>query len=204
MLPVGKSDEHLAFPGTLTLSAETLGRLWTEIGESVARAGVRKLVLFNSHGGQPQVMEIVARDLRVRLGMLAVAYSWYAAGVPPGLFADEEVRLGIHAGAIETSMMLHLRPDLVRMDARGRLRAADGRDGGARLSPPVADRARQARLAGAGPAPGRAPAAMRPTPMPSAAARWSSTPRRRWSSCSPRSTAIRSRISGPTRAPPKP
>ena len=83
LMPVGKSDEHLAFPGTLTLSAETLARLWTEIGEAVARAGVRKLVLFNSHGGQPQVMEIVARDLRVRLGMLVVAYSWYAGGLPP-------------------------------------------------------------------------------------------------------------------------
>jgi creatinine amidohydrolase len=116
MLPVGKSDEHLAFPGTLTLSAGTLARLWTEIGESVARAGVRKLVLCNSHGGQPQVMEIVARDLRVRLGMVVVAYSWYAAGIPPGLFAPDEVRDGIHAGAIETSIMLHLRPDLVHMD----------------------------------------------------------------------------------------
>jgi creatinine amidohydrolase len=115
-MPVGKSNEHLAFPGTLTLSAKTLIRLWTELGEAVARAGVRKLVLFNSHGGQPQVMEIVARDLRVRLGMLVVAYSWYAAGVPPGLFPDHEVRYGIHAGAIETSMMLHLRPDLVRME----------------------------------------------------------------------------------------
>jgi creatinine amidohydrolase len=116
MLPVGKSNEHLAFPGTLSLSAETLARLWTEIGESVARAGVRKLVLFNSHGGQPQVMEIVARDLRVRLGMIAVAYSWYSAGIPPDLFPEAEVRDGIHAGAIETSMMLHLRPDLVQMD----------------------------------------------------------------------------------------
>jgi creatinine amidohydrolase len=116
MLPVGKSDEHLAFPGTLTLAAETLARVWTEIGESVARAGVRKLVLFNSHGGQPQVMEIVARDLRVRLGMVVVAYSWYLAGVPAGLFPDQEVRDGIHAGAIETSIMLHLRPDLVQME----------------------------------------------------------------------------------------
>jgi creatinine amidohydrolase len=116
MMPVGKSTEHLAFPGTLTLSAETLARLWTEIGESVARAGVRKLVLFNSHGGQPQVMDIVARDLRVRLGMMVVAYSWYAAGIPPGLFPEAEVRHGIHAGAIETSMMLCLRPDLVRME----------------------------------------------------------------------------------------
>ncbi len=116
MMPVGKSTEHIAFPGTLTLCAETLIRLWSEIGESVARAGVRRLVLFNSHGGQPQVMEIVARELRVRLGMLVVSYSWYTAGIPPGLFPEEEVRHGIHAGAIETSMMLYLRPDLVRMD----------------------------------------------------------------------------------------
>ena len=116
MLPVGKSNEHLAFPGTLTLSAETLIRLWTEVGECVARAGVRKLVLFNSHGGQPQIMDIVARDLRVRRAMMVVAYSGYAGGLPAGLFDEAEVRHGIHAGAIETSMMLHLRPDLVRMD----------------------------------------------------------------------------------------
>ena len=133
-MPVGKSNEHVAFPGTLTLSAETLIRLWTELGEAVARAGVRKLVLFNSHGGQPQVMDIVARDLRVRLGMLAVAYSWYAAGVSPGLFPDHEVQYGIHAGAIETSMMLHLRPDLVRME-----RAAN-------FVPPMAEMAGDYRL----------------------------------------------------------
>src|SRR6185369_1773260 len=65
---VGKSNEHGAFPGTLSLSAETTIRLWTEIGESVARAGVRKLVIFNSHGGQPAIVDIVAVDLRVRLG----------------------------------------------------------------------------------------------------------------------------------------
>lgn len=116
MLPVGKSNEHLAFPGTLTLSAETLIRVWTEVGECVARTGIKKLVLFNSHGGQPQVMDIVARDLRVRHGMMVVAWSWYAGGLPPGLFDEAEVRHGIHAGAIETSMMLHLRPDLVRMN----------------------------------------------------------------------------------------
>jgi creatinine amidohydrolase len=122
MLPVGKSNEHLGFPGTLTLSAETLIRVWTEVGESVARADVRKLVLFNSHGGQPQIMDIVARDLRVRLGMLVVAYSWYAGGLPSGLFDQDEIRHGIHAGAIETSMMLHLRPDLVRMDLAAEFR----------------------------------------------------------------------------------
>jgi creatinine amidohydrolase len=139
-MPVGKSDEHLSFSGTLTLDAETLRRLWTEIGAGVARAGIRKLVLFNSHGGQPQVMEIVARELRVRHRLVTVAYSWFAGGVPPGLFGDDEVRHGIHGGAIETSMMLHLRPDLVRMDeaADFRSRALDLACGNTLLGPTAA------------------------------------------------------------------
>ena len=111
---VGKSNEHGAFPGTLTVTAETLIRVWTEIGESVARAGVRKLVILNSHGGQPQIMDIVARDLRVRLDMFVVTLSYWGVGVPDGLFPDAELRHGIHGGSAETSIMLYLRPDLVR------------------------------------------------------------------------------------------
>ena len=113
---VGKSNEHLAFPGTLTLSAETLTRLWTEIGESVARAGVRKFVMLNSHGGQPQIMDIVARDLRVRLGMFAVAANLSGLNAERGLFGPVEAKHGIHAGASETSQMLHLQPGLVHME----------------------------------------------------------------------------------------
>jgi creatinine amidohydrolase len=115
-MPVGKSNEHTAFPGTLSLSAETLIRLWTEIGESVARAGVKKLVIFNTHGGQPQIADIVARDLRVRHGMFVVTANGYGLGKPPGLFPAEELKHGIHGGTVETSIMLHLRPDLVRTD----------------------------------------------------------------------------------------
>ncbi len=113
---IGKSTEHVRYPGTLTLSAETLIRVWTETGESVARAGLRRLVFLNAHGGQPQVMEIVCRDLRVRLGMLAVATSWASAGFPDGLVDEAERRHGIHGGTVETAMMLHLRPDLVAME----------------------------------------------------------------------------------------
>jgi creatinine amidohydrolase len=113
---IGQSAEHLAFPGTLTLSAETVIRTWTEIGESVRRAGVRKLVLVTSHGGNVAAMEIVARDLRVRLGMLAVTVGWHRFGYPDGTFAAEERRHGIHGGDIETSLMLAGRPDTVRMD----------------------------------------------------------------------------------------
>lgn len=112
---VGKSNEHLRSPGTLTLTAETAIRAWSEIGESVCRAGVRKLVMVNSHGGNVDVISIVARELRVRLGMLAVACQWSRLGSPAGLYTAEESAVGIHAGDMETSMMLHFRPDLVDM-----------------------------------------------------------------------------------------
>jgi len=113
---IGQSDEHVAFPGTLTLSAATAIRAWTEIGESVARAGVKKLVLITSHGGNVSAMEIVARDLRVRLGMLAVTVGWHRFGYPEGTFDAEERRHGIHGGDIETSLMLAGRRDTVRME----------------------------------------------------------------------------------------
>ena len=112
---IGKSNEHLSFPGTLTLSAETAIRAWTEIGESVRRAGIRKLVIVTSHGGNVDVVGIVARELRVRHGMLVVKCAWSTFGTPPGLYTPEEEAVGIHAGDMETSLMLHFRPDLVQM-----------------------------------------------------------------------------------------
>jgi creatinine amidohydrolase len=112
---IGKSNEHLRSPGTITLSAETAIRAWTEIGEAVHRAGLRKLVMANSHGGNVEVIGIVARDLRVRLGMLVVSCSWARLGSPQGMYTDEEAAVGIHAGDMETSMMLCFRPDLVDM-----------------------------------------------------------------------------------------
>jgi creatinine amidohydrolase len=115
---VGKSNEHIRFPGTLTLSAETLMRVWMEIGESVARAGLKKLVLFNSHGGQVSVMDIVARDLRTRCDLVVFSANWYTLPLGEqvmGQFTPEEHRFGIHAGDMETSMMLALRPQFVDM-----------------------------------------------------------------------------------------
>lgn len=119
---VGFSPEHAAFPGTLTLKAETLIRLWTEIGECVAASGVKKLVLFNAHGGQVGLMDVVGRDLRQRCGLLVYSVNWY--GLPlldaqgkdvNALFDAREHRFGIHAGDIETSMMLALCPQQVDM-----------------------------------------------------------------------------------------
>jgi creatinine amidohydrolase len=114
---VGKSTEHIRFPGTLTLSAETVIRLWCEIGESVARAGVRKLVLFNSHGGQVSLMDIVARELRTRCDMLCYSVNWYNLPLDEAnrQFSAGEHRFGIHAGDVETSMMLALAPQRVDM-----------------------------------------------------------------------------------------
>lgn len=114
-LPVGKSDEHSGYPGTLTLSAATLMAMWADIGDSVARAGVRKLILLNSHGGQIAPMDIVVREMRRRHGMIAVAASWFAMGLPEGLFSPQEDRFGIHAGDMETSVMLALHPGHVQM-----------------------------------------------------------------------------------------
>ena len=81
---IGVSAEHLAFPGTLTSSAATAIAAWTELGDSLARAGLRKLVLVTSHGGNVAAMETVARDLRARLGMLAVTVGWHRFGYPDG------------------------------------------------------------------------------------------------------------------------
>jgi len=113
---VGVSAEHLGYPGTLTLSAATAIKAWTEIGESLARAGLRKLLLVTSHGGNVAAMELAARDLRTRLGMLAVTVGWHRFGYPEGTFSGEERRHGIHGGDIETSLMLAAMPDTVRTE----------------------------------------------------------------------------------------
>jgi len=115
---VGKSNEHARFPGTLTLGADTLIRVWTEIGACVALAGVRKLLLFNAHGGQAGLMDIVARDLRARHDLIVYSSNWYDLPLScevTGLFSATEHRFGIHGGDIETSMMLAAQPAAVDM-----------------------------------------------------------------------------------------
>jgi creatinine amidohydrolase len=124
MQSVGLSVEHVRFPGTLTLSPETLIAVLTEIGRSVARAGVRRLVIFNSHGGQPQVVDIVCRRLRADT-MFAVNCMASHLGLPHGIvLSRDEQRHGFHGGLVETSLMLHLRPDLVRMEHAADFRSA--------------------------------------------------------------------------------
>jgi creatinine amidohydrolase len=137
LVAVGKSNEHLWAAGTLTLTAETALRAWTEIGLSVARAGVRKLVVLNSHGGNVDLISIVARELRVRAGMFVLRSGWSAGGAPEGLLSERERLFGIHGGDAETSLVLHFRPETVDMAAARDFRSSAE---GAALSPigPVA------------------------------------------------------------------
>ncbi len=87
--PVGKSDEHDAFPGTLTLTTGTALAAWTEIGAGIARTGCRRLVVVTSHGGNSALIDLVAGELRARHGMVAVTTSWSRLGYPDGLFPPE-------------------------------------------------------------------------------------------------------------------
>ena len=113
---IGKSNEHISSTGTLTFDWQTAIKAWIEIGESLHRAGIQKMIIINSHGGNAALIDIVAVELRVRFDMLVVATSWTKFGEPDGLFSDHEKTYGIHGGDIETSLMLALRPDLVDMD----------------------------------------------------------------------------------------
>jgi creatinine amidohydrolase len=116
-LEVGDSLEHTGFPGTLSAGAEALLALWLDVAAGVARAGVRKLVLFNSHGGQSALARLAVLRMRSRHGLLAARADTFAFGAPPGLFDADELAHGLHGGEVETSLMLHLRPELVRRDA---------------------------------------------------------------------------------------
>lgn len=114
---IGISTEHTDYPGTLTLAPGDALKDWLLIGESVARVGIRKLVMVSSHGGNSAAMTIVAQQLRAKYGLLAVTTGWSRFGAPEGLFPEEELRHGIHGGAVETSIMLARYPDQVRKQA---------------------------------------------------------------------------------------
>src|SRR6202022_2233010 len=112
--PVGISTEHVDYPGTLTLPTDVALKSWMALGESVARAGLKKLVMVTSHGGNSAAMTLVAQDLRAKYGLLVVTTGWSRFGVPEGLFSAEELRHGVHGGAVETSIMLARFPQHVR------------------------------------------------------------------------------------------
>jgi creatinine amidohydrolase/Fe(II)-dependent formamide hydrolase-like protein len=115
VMPYGKSTEHEAFAGTISLSAATLIAVMHDLARSVARAGFRRLAFLNGHGGNVAVIDAAARDIRAQTGLMTFC-------LHPSLFVDapfeisaDERRFGIHAGEIETSLMLRIAPELVNM-----------------------------------------------------------------------------------------
>ncbi|TCL69620.1 creatininase family protein [Rhizobium sp. BK251] len=117
--PVGYSIEHMDVPGTKSLAFDEAVRRWLAIAEGLHRAGIRKLVMLNAHGGNSPLMTIVATEARVRFGMLVVATSWTRFGVPEGVISPEDKAIDIHGGDIETSIMLALHPEQVDMSKAG-------------------------------------------------------------------------------------
>jgi len=116
-LSVGTSDEHAGAGGTLTLSAEGMIDTVVSLGRSLANAGVRRLVLANSHGGNRAALDIAALRLRRECRMLVVKAHWFRYPAPEGVdLPESEWRHGLHGGAVETAMMMHLRPEAVRTD----------------------------------------------------------------------------------------
>lgn len=121
MRPVGVSTEHADYPGTLTLSPAELEDDLVSQGVELASAGVRRLILFNSHGGNKAVVDTAALRLRSEAGMLVVKAHWFRFPRPQGLpFPDSEWTFGLHGGGVETAMMLHLHPERVDRHATGR------------------------------------------------------------------------------------
>jgi creatinine amidohydrolase len=112
---IGKSNEHIRAPGTLTIGATNLINNWVDIGDSIARTNIRKVIFVNSHGGNEEIMGIVAREMRIKHAMLVAKTSWSRFGMPQGEFSDDNARYGIHGDDYETSMMLHFAPHLVNM-----------------------------------------------------------------------------------------
>jgi creatinine amidohydrolase len=114
----GKSNEHSYFPGTITISAQTLLAVLTEMAESLYRSGFRKLVLMNAHGGQPQVMEIAAQDIHQKYQDFSVfpLFTWRVPHIAEELLTSKELQLGIHAGDAETSLLLSILPEQVKME----------------------------------------------------------------------------------------
>ncbi len=191
--PVGISTEHIGYPGTLTLPAEMALRTWMALGESVARAGIRKLVMVTSHGGNSAAMSLVAQDLRAHHGLLAVTTGWSRFGAPEGLFPAEELRHGIHGGAVETSIMLARYPQTRAQGCDRGFSLRQHRDG-KRLSLAFSASAGAFRLAGAGSPLQRRCRRCDDWPQRRKASTCSITGRGRFASCSPTSiNSIRKR-----------
>ncbi|WP_080834260.1 creatininase family protein [Cohnella massiliensis] len=110
----GKSNEHLDYAGTISLSSNTLLGVLSDIGASLKRSGFRRLLLFNTHGGNADLLNVAAREIRVATGLMVFYVNPHSLDTTSGLVTEEELEYGIHGGDIETSMVLAIKPDWVR------------------------------------------------------------------------------------------
>ena len=112
---VGESAEHAAFTGTLSLPPSMLMNLVVALGEQLSRAGIRRLLLHNSHGGNRAALDQAGLVLRRTCGMLVVKCHYVRFPLPDDLPLDaDELRHGFHGGALETALMMHFQPQRVR------------------------------------------------------------------------------------------
>lgn len=116
----GKSNEHIGIPGTISLSASTLAGLVTDIAKSLQASGFRRLLLFNTHGGNMDLLNVISREIRISTGMMVFYLSPASLNTASDLISPEELEFGIHGGDYETSIVMHLKPDWVQEDYRVR------------------------------------------------------------------------------------
>ena len=111
----GKSNEHVGFPGTMSVSAQTFLAVVRDLGASIAASGFKKVVLYNTHGGNTSLVDVLARDLRAEFGLRTFSLFGSPGTTFEGVGKQERV-YGFHAGEIETAFLLHGTPELVHTE----------------------------------------------------------------------------------------
>lgn len=119
LLPIGKSNEHMGFSGTITFTTQTYYSLIHDVVKSIFMSGFKKLVLFNSHGGNTDMLNMISRDLRIEFGIEIFVFDWWFTPFWSEGLKDikESGKYGVfHACELETSLMLAIRPETVHME----------------------------------------------------------------------------------------
>jgi len=112
----GKSNEHIGFPGTLSVSAATFMAVLRDLGSSLAKVHFQKLALYNTHGGNTSLIDVMARDLRAEFGLRTFTLHG-SGGISFEGLDPQERAYGFHAGEVETSFLLAGVPELVDRSA---------------------------------------------------------------------------------------
>ncbi len=114
----GKSNEHLGWAGTISLSANTLHSVIMDIARSLKLSGFRRLLLFNTHGGNTDLLNVVAREIRIATGLMVFNMAPHSLNVSADLVSEEELEYGIHGGDYETSVVMAIKPNWVQEHLR--------------------------------------------------------------------------------------